>query len=124
MNELEFAKKVAQQLHRSAHNLGQVPIARLKAARERALQAYRSEPVLVHADGSTGGKWSDRLFHHPRLALGGLAALLALAVGLNFWQQTEIEKSPIDAQILASDLPLHAFTQQNFDAWLKNNSKQ
>jgi hypothetical protein len=124
MNELEFAKRVAQQLNRSAHNLGQVPLARLKAARERALQAYCSEPLLAHADGSTGSKWSDRLFHHPRLAWGGLAALLALAVGLNFWQGTELEKSPIDAQILASDLPLHAFTQQNFDAWLKNNSKQ
>jgi Protein of unknown function (DUF3619) len=123
MNELEFAKKVAQQLNRSAHNLDQVPLARLKAARERALEAYRSEPVLAHADGSTGGKWSDRLFHNPRLALGGVAALLALAVGLNFWQDTEHEKSPIDAQILASDLPLHAFTQQDFDAWLKNNSK-
>ena len=123
MNELDFAKKVAQQLNRSAHNLDQVPLARLKAARERAMEAYRSEPVLAHADGSAGGKWSDRLFHNPRLVWGGLAALLALAVGLNFWQETEHEKSPIDAQILASDLPLHAFTQQDFDAWLKNNSK-
>ena len=123
MNELEFAKKVAQQLNRSAHNLDQVPLARLKAARERALEAYRGEPFLAHADGSTAGKWSERLLHHPRLAWGGLAALLALALGLNFWQETEREKSPIDAQILASDLPLHAFTQHDFDAWLKNNSK-
>ena len=123
MNELEFAKKVAQQLNRSAHNLDQVPLARLKAARERALEAYRSEPFLAHADGSTVGKWSERLLHHPRFAWGGLAALLALALGLNFWQETEREKSPIDAQILASDLPLHAFTQHDFDAWLKNNSK-
>lgn len=124
MNELEFARKVAQHLTRSTHNLEQVSLARLKAARERALEAYRSEPVLAHADSSTGGKWSDRLFHHPRLAWGGLTALLALTVGLNFWQDNEHEKSPIDAQILASDLPLHAFTQQDFDAWLKTNSNQ
>ncbi len=124
MNELEFAKKVAQQLNRSLHNLGQAPLTRLKVARERALEVYRSEPMLAHADGSTSGKWSDRLFHHPRLAWGGFAALLAVAVGVNFWQETEHDASPIDAQILASDLPLHAFTQQNFDAWLKNNSKQ
>lgn len=124
MNELEFAKKVAQQLNRSTHNLEQVPVARLRAARERALEAYRSEPVLAHADGSTVGKWSDRLLHHPRLALGGLAALLALAVGVNFWQAPEHDKSPIDAEILASDLPLHTFTQQDFDAWLKNNSER
>jgi Protein of unknown function (DUF3619) len=123
MNELEFAKKVAQQLNRSAHNLDQIPLARLKAARERALEAYRSEPVLAHSDGSTWGKWSDRFLHHPRLTWGGLAALLALAAGLNFWQGAEREKSPIDAQILASDIPLHAFAQQDFDAWLKNNSK-
>jgi hypothetical protein len=123
MNELEFAKKVAQQLNRSAHNLDHAPLARLKAARERALEAYRSEPILAHADGLTSDKRNERLFHHPRLAWGGLAAVLALAVGLNFWQDGEHEKSPIDAQILASDLPLHAFTQQDFDAWLKNNSK-
>ena len=123
MNEMEFAKKVAQQLNRSTQQLDTVPLARLKAARERALEAYRSEPILAHADGSTGGRWSDRLLHHPRLAWGGFAALLALAIGMNFWQETEREKSPIDAQILASDLPLHTFTHQDFDAWLRDNSK-
>jgi Protein of unknown function (DUF3619) len=124
MNELEFAKKVAQQLNRSAQQIDSVPLARLKAARERALEAYRSEPVLAHADGSTGGRWSDWLSHNPRLAWGGFAALLALALGLNFWQETEHEKSPIDAQILASDLPLHSFTNIDVDAWLKDNAKQ
>ena len=123
MNELEFAKKVAQQLNRSTQQLDSVPLARLKAARERALEAYRSEPVLAHADGSTGGRWSDWLTHNPRLAWGGFAALLALALGLNFWQETEHEKSPIDAQILASDLPLHSFTNIDVDAWLKDNAK-
>lgn len=124
MNELEFAKKVAQQLNRSAQQLDTVPLARLKAARERALEAYRSEPLLAHVGGSTGESWGDRLLHHPRLAWGGFAALLALAIGINFWQATERESSPIDAQILASDLPLHTFTQQDFDAWLRDNSKQ
>ncbi len=124
MNELEFGKKVAQQLNRSTQQLDSVPLARLKAAREQALAAYRSEPVLAHADGSTGGRWSDWLSHNPRLAWGGFAALLALAVGLNFWNETEIEKSPIDAQILASHLPLHTLTAQDFDAWLKDNAKQ
>ena len=124
MNELEFAKKVAWQLNRSTQQLDAGPLARLKAARERALEAYRSEPVLAHVGGSTGESWGDRLLHHPRLAWGGFAALLALAIGINFWQETERESSPIDAQILASDLPLHSFTHQDFDAWLRDNSKQ
>ena len=123
MNELEFAKKVAQQLNRSTQQLDTVPLARLKAARERALEAYRSEPVLAHADGSTGGRWSDWLSHNPRLAWGGFAAVLALALGLNFWQETDHEKSPIDAQILASDLPLHSFANIDVDKWLKDNAK-
>ena len=124
MNELEFAKKVAQQLNRSTQQLNTIPLARLKAARERALEAYRGEPVLAHADGSTGGRWSDWLSHNPRLAWGGFGAVLALAVGLNFWQESEREKSPIDAQILASDLPLRTFTNIDVDAWLKDNAKQ
>ena len=123
MNELEFAKKVALQLNRSTQQLDTVPLARLKAARERALEAYRSEPVLAHADGWTGGRWSDWFVHNPRLAWGGFAALIALAVGMNFWQDAEREKSPIDAQILASDLPLHTFTQHDFDTWLRDNAK-
>ena len=123
MNELEFAKKVAQQLNRSTQQLDTVPLARLKAARERALEAYRSEPVLAHADGSTGGRWSDWLSHNPRLAWGGFAAMLALALGLNFWQETDHEKSSIDAQILASDLPLHSFANIDVDKWLKDNAK-
>ncbi len=123
MNELEFAKKVAQQLNRSTQQLDSVPVARLKAARERALEAYRSEPVLAHADGSTGGRWSDWLSHNPRLAWGGFAAMLALALGLNFWNETEQEKSSIDAQILASDLPLHSFANIDVDKWLKDNAK-
>ena len=123
MNELEFVKKVAQQLNRSTQQLDTVPLARLKAARERALEAYRSEPVLAHADGSTGGRWSDWLSHNPRLAWGGFAAVLALALGLNFWQETDHEKSPIDAQILASDLPLHSFANIDVDKWLKDNAK-
>ena len=123
MNELEFAKKVAQQLNRSTQQLDTVPLARLKAARERALEAYRSEPVLAHADGSTGGRLSDWLSHNPRLAWGGFAAMLALALGLNFWQETDHEKSSIDAQILASDLPLHSFANIDVDKWLKDNAK-
>jgi Protein of unknown function (DUF3619) len=123
MNELEFAQKVAQQLDRSTQQLDTVSLARLKAARERALEAYRSEPVLAHADGSTGGRWSDWLTHNPRLAWGGFAALLVLAVGLNFWSDTEREKSSIDAQILASDLPLHSFANIDVDKWLKDNAK-
>ncbi len=123
MNELEFAKKVAQQLNHSTQQLDTVPLARLKAARERALEAYRSEHVLAHADGSTSGRWSDWLSHNPRLAWGGFAAVLALALGLNFWQETDHEKSSIDAQILASDLPLHSFANIDVDKWLKDNAK-
>ena len=126
MNELEFTKKVAQQLNFGTKNLDHVAVARLKAAREQALAAYRAdEPVLVTAGvtqshGKSGGYFSQ----HPRLAWGGLAFVLALAAGLNFWQGAEqSEQSPIDAEILASDLPLNAFTHQNFDAWLKNNSQ-
>ena len=126
MNELEFTKKVAQQLNFGTNNLGHVATARLKAARERALAAYRVElPVLATAGGASSGERLGGYFsQHPRLAWGGLAVVLALAAGLNFWQGTEqSEQSPIDAEILASDLPLNAFTHQDFDAWLKNNSQ-
>ncbi|MEO6024939.1 MAG: DUF3619 family protein [Burkholderiales bacterium] len=126
MNELEFAKKVAQQLNFGTNNLDHVATARLKAARERALAAYRVEqPVLATVGGLNSGERPGGYFsQHPRLAWGGLAVVLALAAALNFWQgEEQADKSPIDAEILASDLPLNAFTHQDFDAWLKNNSQ-
>jgi Protein of unknown function (DUF3619) len=125
MNEQEFKRTILQHLNRSVSGLDQSIVSRLKAARERALAALPiGEPVLVHAHASSGGgKWGEYIWHHPRLAFGVLAAVAALMASFSFWQAREQnEVASIDAEILASDVPLQAIAHKDFDAWLKATS--
>jgi Protein of unknown function (DUF3619) len=120
MNEREFGLQIKQQLDQRL-NLNAATLGRLRAAREHALTRQRmTEPVFVLA-------WADaiagRLGGNPEavsVALASGALILAL-FGIQYWQQTpsveEIEE--IDAALLTSDLPINAYLDKGFDAWLK-----
>ena len=124
MNEREFAYKVKQHLDTQL-DLDPATLSRLKSAREQALARQRvAEPVFAFA-------WADaavgRLSGNPAsvsIALAGAALILAL-VGVRYYysQQTptveEIEE--LDAAILTSDLPINAYLDKSFDAWLKRS---
>lgn len=122
MNERDFGYQIKQQLdHRL--DLDPATLSRLKAAREQALTRQRlTEPVFVLAWADA---ISDRLSgsNTPlRVALAGAALILAL-IGIQYWQQTptveEIEE--IDAALLTGDLPINAYLDKGFDAWLKRS---
>jgi hypothetical protein len=122
-NEAQFANKVRHLLNQGMR-VDAVTAERLRAARERALLAGKAErvPVLAWADnvlGSVGG-------------LGGLSlrvllpiALIALCVAATHtWQQSQrlAEIEEIDALLLTDDLPIDAYLDRGFDAWLKKSS--
>jgi hypothetical protein len=121
-NERDFANKIKQQL--DGHlDLDAATLNRLRAAREHALTRQRmTQPVFVLA-------WADAISSRIsgnsapfRVALAGAALILAL-VGIQYWQQTptveEIEE--IDAALLTGDLPINAYLDKGFDAWLKRS---
>jgi hypothetical protein len=122
MNEREFGYQIKQQLDKSL-DLKPTELNRLKLAREQALARQRlSEPVfaLVWVDAIAG-----RMSGNPASAsviLGGAALILAL-FGIQYWQQQpsveEIEE--IDAALLTSELPINAYLDKSFDAWLKRS---
>jgi Protein of unknown function (DUF3619) len=100
-------------------------LARLKAARERALARQRIEaPVFVLA-------WADNLFGRlggtasviPRMLLP-MAVLILGLIAVNQWQESQVaaEIEEIDAAVLTGDLPLDAYLDKGFDAWLKRSS--
>ena len=68
---------------------------------------------------------------HARLRWGGaiaaalvlLLAILIAAGGASYLQTRQPEPDDIDALVLASDLPIRAYTDQDFDAWLKGSSR-
>jgi len=117
MNEKEFASKLKPWLERSAHTLGEIQDTRLRAARLRALDAYR-EPVRLYglftvADG-TAQMIRYSLVQRALLFLPIVALLAALA----FQSLQESDVGDLDAQLLTQELPPDAYLDQDFRTWL------
>lgn len=125
MNELHFAYRIRQHLNRSVHELRPETTDRLAAARKRAL-AHQRQAVGQSVLASVGGFVQ---FHYEnqrvRQALGALALLLCVVFS-TFWiaDQRVAELGEIDSALLADELPISAFTDIGFDAWLKHGSSQ
>jgi hypothetical protein len=120
MNEQLFANKVCQVLDRGTRVAPSIA-ERLRAARERALDARRLEraPALAWADnvlGNLGGPSGVWL----RLVLPALFVVVSGAA-IYSWQQNQrlAETEEIDAELLTDDLPIDAYLDRGFEAWLK-----
>jgi hypothetical protein len=124
MNEPQFGNKIRQILNQGTQLDGKI-LGRLRLGREKALrQQLVAKPVpgLAWADGligSFGGPagFSFRLVLPMAVLVGGLLAISG-------WQQKQrvAEVEEIDALLLTDDLPLDAFLDKGFEAWLKKRS--
>lgn len=125
MNETQFAYRVRQLLNQGMRVDARVA-ARLRAARAHALARHRPEPMIglalaSNAIGRIGGARGLSL----RVLLP--LAILAVAFAATYaWQQTQraAEVEELDAQLLSSDLPIDAYLDQGFAAWLKRRASQ
>ena len=125
MNEAQFAHRVRQTLNEGLQ-LDAGTASRLRAAREQALSAYRPEPL---GQVALGGAATARLGGLRGLSLRVLlpAAILCAAFVLMLgWQQQQraAELEELDAQLLSGDLPIDAYLDQGFAAWLKRRASQ
>jgi len=122
MNEKDFGAKIRPWLERSAGQAGELQATRLKAARLRALDAYR-DPVRLFGLVTVGAGTARTLKYGVLqqlllwLPLVVLVATLAAKV-LN----PEVDIGELDAQLLTGELPIDAFLDKDFDAWLKSAS--
>jgi len=125
MNELHFGYKVRQHLNLGLHELHPETASRLVAAREKALACQRqtaSQSVLA-----TAGTFVLHHFDNLRFKqILSTLALLLCVVFSSFWMtdQRITEQSAIDSALLADDLPIGAYTDKGFDAWLRSTSPQ
>jgi hypothetical protein len=118
MNEKEFASRLKPWLDRAAGDIGEMEATKLKAARLRALDAYR-EPVrilgLVPVSAGTAHTIHYGIVQRALLWLP-IAALLAT---LTIQSMSEIDDAgDLDAQLLSQELPPDAFLDQDFRSWL------
>lgn len=125
MNEHYFAYKIRQHLNRGLHELRPETIDRLAAARQGAL--VRQKQVASRSVLASVGGFAHH--HFENLRLKPLLAALALLIGVvfsAFWVADErvAELGALDSALLADELPISAFTDKGFDAWLKRTSSQ
>jgi uncharacterized protein DUF3619 len=117
MNENEFVERLKPWLARAEAGVGEIEATRLRAARLRALDAYR-EPVrlfgLVTVSASTAQTIQYSVVQRSLLWLPMLALLATLA----FQSVRESDPGEIDAQLLTQELPPDAFLDKDFRAWL------
>jgi hypothetical protein len=133
VNESQLARTITDALDTG---LGLTPeaAARLKVARERALERHRApvgEFALVGA-GRAGARLGGPSHFLTRILLPA-AFLVAAAVGLQQWQEAQnaaralaqrvAEIEEIDSGLLTGDLPIKAYLDEDFQAWLKRSSE-
>ena len=118
MNEHEFASKLKPWLDSAAQGVGEMQATKLRAARLRALDAYR-EPVRLYGLVPTAAGTAQAIHYgivQRALLWLPIAALLAT---LAIQSMGEIDDSgDIDAQLLTQELPPDAFLDQDFRSWL------
>jgi hypothetical protein len=121
MNEIKFTNEIRRALNEGAHVDARIA-GRLRAARERALAARMTErePAFAWtrtvASGAVGGfgGFSLRVLLPTLLLIAGLLSIYR-------WQQEQLaaDVEELDAQLLTDDLPLDAYLDRGFEAWLK-----
>ena len=133
MNELHLARRVKDTLD-SGLKLSPELAARLGVARERALDRHRvvAEELALAGPGRLGARLGSPNQLLTRILLPA-AFLVAAAVGLQQWQdfqraarvaaQEAAEIEETDAGLLTGELPIKAYLDEDFQAWLKRSSE-
>ncbi len=123
MNELYIAHRVRQHLNQGLNRLRPDTVIRLAEARQRALAVQKQAETRTLL--ATVGYVFQHQFDHLgyRQLFAGTAIMIAIACS-TFWvaDQQVNELKAIDTALLTSELPISAFTDKGFDAWLKRNS--
>lgn len=118
MNEKEFAEKLKPWLERGATSIGELQAVRLKAARLRAMDAWR-EPVRLFGFIPMSSARAQAIHYgvvQRALLFVPLVALLAVLAAQSL--NTDVDPGDIDAQLLTQELPVDAYLDQEFRSWL------
>lgn len=124
MNERELANQIKQDLNDGAGRLKDQITEQLKRSREHALDVFAAQATPEHHYAFAGVQGARQ--SHPGSGRKWLPfALVSLAlIGIIFWQQEVNHEDNIDAALLASEMPLNVFVDQNFHTWLDYSSQR
>ncbi|HEY6774771.1 MAG TPA: DUF3619 family protein [Oxalicibacterium sp.] len=133
--DLTLAYKVRHALDQGADNLPESTAKRLSSARKIALSRKKQESeqlAFVPRMANAGPGHVRHTFHFGNLTIwaGRMGVLIPLVfmvfglLGLYRYEQREqlIETANIDAEVLTDDLPLSAYLDHGFNAFLANGT--
>jgi hypothetical protein len=119
MNEKDFADKLKPWLERSASSVGEMQAVKLKAARLRALDAWREPVRLFGFIPMTSARAQAIYYGVVQRALLLLPLLLLLTfLAVQSLDGADGEIDGLDALLLGQELPPDAFLDQEFKSWL------
>lgn len=122
MNEKDFGQIASDYLNTGAKDLDHRITNRLAAARQHALAALPASvqaAALVTAGGS--GMQIGLGWKHAALIAGPVLALLIALAGINMSRDPNADIGELDAALLTGELPIDAFLDKDFDAWVRGD---
>lgn len=124
MNEKEIGQNIARTLNLGLEQLDDGKLARLHAARQKALGAYRA-PVTILGLVTVSGNLFDvsTIIRKPLFFLPILA--IFIAVSTYMWTSSDDNYDDIgelDAKLLTGELPIDAFLDKDFATWVAESS--
>ncbi|MEX3628938.1 MAG: DUF3619 family protein [Burkholderia sp.] len=130
LKELEFALKIRRALDERAAELPPPAADRLAAARQAALARKKPDAAIVLVPAlAGGGPGTFGLVRGPAPQPVSLTRRILLAVplvvllaGIAYWENLEhtAELADIDAAMLDDNLPLNAYLDHGFNAYLSH----
>ncbi len=120
MNEHEFGQKFAKHLNQGLAQIDDGKLARLRVARERAMEAFR-EPTVSAGLATASGPAID-LPVWLRRPLFWVPALVLACAAVTYFATTQDsgfdDVGELDAKLLTGELPIDAFLDKDFAAWV------
>ena len=125
-NEFEGTQEIRQALEQSAQCLDTDIAKRLVDARNQALSIQKPSAAKLSLAGGFAniGLSIGSLLPHVR-AFVALTALTLGIVSTYYWNAFEQadENEEVDSALLGDELPVAAYTDQGFEAWLDHTSQ-
>ncbi|HEY6898574.1 MAG TPA: DUF3619 family protein [Rhodocyclaceae bacterium] len=121
--EIAFGLKVRQALDQSASQMGYRVECRLEKARQTALSALAPKKSSSRVSRVGGNELVLEFLEGAKMFVV-LCALTLGVVGTYYWNALEAadENADVDSALLADDLPIEAYADQGFHAWLEHSS--
>jgi hypothetical protein len=122
----ELGRRIAKVLEEGTRALSAERRQQLADARKRALAHHKPQPAQVWAPAWAGyfSRFTERRIFGIRYLVPASVLILGLA-GIGYMQTRGISGEAVDVELalLTDELPIRAYLDKGFDAWLKRSSR-